>query len=197
MKKKLIIEIFLLLLILTISILIFSFYFNKDEKVAVIDKTKIKESDDKPLIDEGTSSVIKNINYSFVDDNDNNYKIVAEFGKIFVDQPNVIKMTNVTAFAYLKNNAPVKIVSKFADYNKTNHETSFYENVNLKYLNHDAKSENLDLLFIKNIILMYNNLIYINEDIKLLADKFLFNLETKDAKFFMNDTSEKVKVIKY
>ena len=82
-------------------------------------------------------------------------------------------------------------------YNKTNHETSFYENVNLKYLNHDAKSENLDLLFIKNIILMYNNLIYINEDMKLLADKFLFNLETKDAKFFMNDASEKVKVIKY
>ena len=32
---------------------------------------------------------------------------------------------------------------------------------------------------------------------KLLADKFLFNLETKDAKFFMNDDSEKVKVIKY
>ena len=180
-----------------ISILIFNFYFNNDEKVTGIDKTKIKESDDKPMIDEETSSVIKNINYSFVDDNDNNYKIIAEFGKIFVDQPNVIKMTNVTAFAYLKNNAPVKIVSKFADYNKTNHETNFYENVNLKYLNHDAKSENLDLLFIKNIILMYNNLIYINEDMKLLADKFLFNLETKDAKFFMNDDSEKVKVIKY
>ncbi len=106
-------------------------------------------------------------------------------------------MTNVTAFAYLKNNAPVKIVSKFADYNKTNHETSFYENVNLKYLNHDAKAENLDLLFIKNIILMYNNLVYINEDMKLLADKFLFNLETKDAKIFMDNTLEKVKVIKY
>ena len=197
MKKKLLIEIFLLLLILTISILIFIFYFNKDEKITGIDKKKIKESDDKPMIDEETSSVIKNIDYSFVDNNDNNYNIVAEFGKIFVDQPNVIKMTNVTAFAYLKNNAPVKIVSKFADYNKTNHETSFYENVNLKYLNHDAKSENLDLLFIKNIILMYNNLIYINEDIELLADKFLFNLETKDAKFFMNDASKKVKVIKY
>ena len=59
MKKKLIIEIFLLLLILTISILIFNFYFNKkDEKVTGIDKTKIKESDDKPMIDEGTSSVV-------------------------------------------------------------------------------------------------------------------------------------------
>ncbi len=197
MKKKLIIEIFLLLLILTITILVFNFYFNEEKKIVGIDQTIIKENDDKPLIDEGTSSVIKNIDYSFVDDNQNNYKIVAEFGKIFVDRPNVIKMTNVTAFAYLKNNAPVKIVSKFADYNKTNHETKFYENVNLKYLNHDATSENLDLLFIKNIIMMYNNLIYINDDMKLLADRFLFNLETKDAKFFMNDNSKKVKVIKY
>ena len=57
MKKKLIIEIFLLFLILTISILIFNFYFNKDEKITGIDKTKIKESDDKPTIDERTSSV--------------------------------------------------------------------------------------------------------------------------------------------
>ena len=64
MKKKLIIEIFLLLLILTISILIFIFYFNKDEKITGIDKKKIKESDDKPMIDEETSSVIKNIDYS-------------------------------------------------------------------------------------------------------------------------------------
>ncbi len=197
MKKKLLLEIFLLLLILTISFVVFNFYFNKDEKNALVDQSIIKQSDDKPLIDEDTSSVIKNINYSFIDDNNNNYKILAEFGKIYVDKPNVIKMTNVTAFAYLKNHAPIKIVSKFADYNKKNHETSFYENVNLKYLNHDASSENLDLLFIKNIILMYNNLIYINEDIKLLADKLLFNLKTKDAKFFMNDTSKKVKVIKY
>ena len=197
MKKKLIIEIFLLILILTITILVFNFYFDEEKKIVGIDQTIIKESDDKPLVDEDTSSVIKNIDYSFVDDNENNYKIVAEFGKIFVDRPNVIKMTNVTAFAYLKNNAPVKIVSKFADYNKTNHETKFYENVNLKYLNHHATSENLDLLFIKNIIMMYNDLIYINDDMKLLADRFLFNLETKDAKFFMNDNSKKVKVIKY
>ena len=129
MKKKLIIEIFLLILILTITILVFNFYFDEEKKIVGIDQTIIKESDDKPLVDEDTSSVIKNIDYSFVDDNENNYKIVAEFGKIFVDRPNVIKMTNVTAFAYLKNNAPVKIVSKFADYNKTNHEIETLETV--------------------------------------------------------------------
>ena len=93
MKKKLLLEIFLLLLILSITVLVFNFYFNKDRKNVSIDQSIIKQSDDKPLIDKDTSSVIKNINYSFIDDNNNNYKIIAEFGKIYVDKPNIIRVS--------------------------------------------------------------------------------------------------------
>ena len=177
--------------------MIFNFYFKKNEIKVEFDQTVIKESDNKPIIDEETASIIKNINYSFIDSSENNYKISAEFGKIDVKEPDVILMTNVTAFAYLESNEPIKIISKFASYNKTNHETNFSEDVNLKYLSHDASSQNLDLLFIKNIILMYDDLVYKNRDIKLLADKLLFNLKTKDAKIFMNDKSKNVKVVKF
>tara|TARA_S200000501_G_C20689384_1_gene684411 strand:+ start:362 stop:955 length:594 start_codon:yes stop_codon:yes gene_type:complete len=197
MKKKVILEIFLLLLIIIISFVIFKYYFSTNETKIVIDKTVIKKSDNKPELNKETASVIKNINYTFVDDDENNYKIFAEFGKISVEQPDIIKMTNVKAFAYLKDTKPIKIVSNFADYNKTTHQTNFFKDVKLNYLDHNARSENLDLLLMKNIIYMYNNLIYKNNDIKLLADKLSFNLKTKNAKVFMNDKSKKVKVVKY
>ncbi len=197
MKKKLILELFLFLLIITISILIFNYYFKDNEKKIVFDKTKIKDNDDRPLLNSETASIIKNIDYSFVDENNNNYKIFAEYGKIDTENPDIIKMTNVKAYAYLENNEPIKIESKFANYNKNSHNTKFFEEVTLMYLNHNANSENLDLEFLKNTISMYNKLIYKNGNIRLQADKLLFNLKTKNAKIFMDESSKKVKVVKY
>ncbi|OUX46931.1 MAG: hypothetical protein CBE35_00300 [Candidatus Pelagibacter sp. TMED275] len=197
MSKKLILEFFLLLLIIVISITIFNFYFNESEKKTEFNPKITKENKLKPSLDNETASIIKNIDYSFVDKSDNSYKIFAEFGKIDIDQPDIINMTNVTAFAYLKNTEPIEIKSKYASYNKSNNDTNFNEDVNLKYLDHNAKSQNLDLLFMKNIILMYNNLVYVNDDIQLLADKLLFDIKTKNAKIYMDDNSKKVKVVKY
>tara|TARA_S200000501_G_scaffold377671_1_gene436898 strand:- start:882 stop:1472 length:591 start_codon:yes stop_codon:yes gene_type:complete len=193
MSKKSVIELSLLLIIILISLMIFNFYFKEGEKNE-INSTAIKESDSKPLLDDETASVIKNINYNFLDENNNNYKIIAEFGKIDVDQPDVIKMTNVTAYAYLENTEPIKIVSKYASYNKKTHLTNFYRDVRLNYLNHETKSQNLDLLLKKNLIHMYNELIYINGNIELLADKLLFDLKTKNTKIYMDHFSKEVKV---
>ena len=56
-------------------------------------------------------------------------------------------MTNVVATIYLVDSSPVKITSKHANYNKINHETSFFENVKMTHLIHKATSENLDISF--------------------------------------------------
>ena len=104
-------------------------------------------------------------------------------------------MTNVAATIYLIDSSPVKITSKYANYNKINHETSFFENVEVAHLIHKATSENLDISFSNNLALMYNNIIYNKPGTKLKADRLEIDLVTKNSKIFMDNEFEKIKII--
>ena len=116
MYKKIIIQLFLLLTLLTISTLVFFFYFKEKE---IVKESNIQiEKIAKLKVNEETASLMKNMNYSFSDLNGNNYEILSEFGKVDINNPDKIFMTNVLATIHLKNESPIKIVSKFANYNK-------------------------------------------------------------------------------
>ena len=193
MYKKIIIQLFLLLLLLSITAFTFFFYFNKKENLIKNDgsaKTSIDAS-----IDKETSSLIKDIRYVFTDAKGNNYEILSKFGKIDIKNPDKIFMTNVIANIYLIDSSPIKIVSEFAYYNKNNHETNFFEDVVATYEEHIATSENLDLLFTRDLAIMYNDIIYNKPGTKLTADRLEIDLITKNSKVFMDNTSEKVQII--
>ena len=104
-------------------------------------------------------------------------------------------MTNVKAIVYLKNSAPINIVSKYANYNKVSHETNFFENVEVTHLIHKATSENLDISFSNNTALMYNNIIYNKPGTQLTADRLEIDLITKNSKVFMDNQYERIKII--
>ena len=193
MYKKIIIQLFLLLTLLTIATFVFFFYFKEKEilKENNIQMQKITEL----KINEETASLMKNMNYSFSDLNGNNYEILSEFGKVDINDPDKIFMTNVLATIYLKNESPIKIVSKFANYNKNDHETKFFENVKIMYKIHKATSQNLNLSFKSNLVTMYNKIIYTKPDTKLFADQLQIDLLTKNSKIFMNNKFEKIKII--
>ena len=191
--KKTLIQFLLLLLLLLIVAYTFFFYFYKKENLKE-NKVQISKSAE-PEINEETASLIKGISYSFNDPNGNSYQILSEFGKIDLDKPESIFMTNVVATIKLNDSNPITIVSKFANYNKTNHETNFFENVELTYEEHMATSQNLDLLFKNNLISMYNNIIYKKPSTMLTADRLEIDLITKNSKIFMDSKSEKIKII--
>ena len=91
--------------------------------------------------------------------------------------------------------SPITITSKQAYYNKKNHETNFFKDVKLNYLVHEATSQNLDLSFQNNLASMYNNVIYKKPGTKLTADRLNIDLVTKNSKIFMDNKSEKIKII--
>jgi len=193
MYKKIIIQLFLLLTLVTITTFVFFFYFKEKEilKENNIQMQKITEL----KITEETASLMKNMNYSFSDLNGNNYEILSEFGKVDINDPDKIFMTNVLATIHLKNESPIKIVSKFANYNKNDHETKFFENVKIMYKIHKVTSQNLNLSFKSNLVTMYNKIIYTKPGTKLFADQLQIDLLTKNSKIFMNNKFEKIKII--
>jgi LPS export ABC transporter protein LptC len=193
MYKKIIIQFLLLIALFGIIISVFFLYFNeeKNQKETNIKTSKIIKSE----IDNETGTLIKDINYSFSDSSGNYYELFSEIGIIDIKNSDTIFMTNVKALIYLKNSPPIKIVSKYANYNKIDHETNFFEDVELTHLIHKATSENLDISFNNNKASMYKNIVYNKPGTQLTADRLEIDLITKNTKIFMDNKSEKIKII--
>jgi len=193
MYKKIIIQFLLLIALFGIIISVFFLYFNeeKNQKETNINTSKIIKSE----IDNETGTLIKDINYSFSDSSGNYYELFSEIGIIDIKNSDTIFMTNVKALIYLKNSPPIKIVSKYANYNKIDHETNFFEDVELTHLIHKATSENLDISFNNNKASMYKNIVYNKPGTQLTADRLEIDLITKNTKIFMDNKSEKIKII--
>ena len=193
MYKKILIQFLLLITIFIIVFSTFFLYFNKKEKLKTSSLPIIKEK--KLLIDDDTGTLIKDINYSFSDLSGNYYELLSDVGTVDINNSDKIFMTNVVATIYLVDSSPVKITSKYANYNKINHETSFFENVNVTHLIHKATSENLDISFNDNLASMYNNIVYNKPGTNLKADRLEIDLITKNSKIFMDNKTEKIKII--
>ena len=193
MYKKILIQFLLLIILFTIIFSTFFLYFNKKENLKISNLPIVEEKDS--LIDDKTGTLIKDINYSFSDSSGNYYELLSGFGIVDINNSDKIFMTNVVATIYLVDSSPVKITSKHANYNKINHETSFFENVKVTHLIHKATSENLDISFKNNIASMYNNIVYNKPGTKLKADRLEIDLITKNSKIFMDNKTEKIKII--
>ena len=193
MYKKIFIQLLLLIILFTIIFFTFFLYFNKKENLKISNLPIVEEKDS--LIDDKTGTSIKDINYSFYDSSGNFYELLSDVGIIDINNSDKIFMTNVVATIYLVDSSPVKITSKHANYNKANHETRFFENVKVTHLIHKATSENLDISFKDNLASMYNNIVYNKPGTKLKADRLEIDLVTKNSKIFMDNKTEKIKII--
>ena len=96
---------------------------------------------------------------------------------------------------FSRNGNIIFLDSKNAIYNTVNNDTKFYNDVELRYLDHKINSNNLDISFQNNKLEAYNNLVYRNLDVNLIADKAEMDLLTQNSKIYMFDNSQ-VKIIK-
>ena len=191
MRYKTLFQAFLIFLALLISSIFYFKYFheNNTSKIENVGEKKIDKND------KTIGNTVKDILYESIDSEGNNYVINSDFGTFNDKNQEEILMTNVTATIIFKTGNQVNLKSKKAKYNTVNSNTNFFDNVYLKFLNHSINSDNIDVLFTDSKLEAYNNLVYRNSDINLVADKVELDLLTKDSKIFMFDNST-VKIIK-
>ena len=190
MLNKKLLQFFLLIITVVISIFFFKIYFMKEETSNI--STNI---DKKEILNKRESNLIYNIKYISEFKDRNFYIISSKYGELVYDKPELIKMKKVTAIINLNNSNPITIFADNATYDNVNYNTSFYGNVIMSYNEHSTNSDNLDLLFKKNLATLSNNIIYKNLNTKLKADKMEINLITKNSKIFMNNNSDSVKIV--
>ena len=192
MNFKTLFQVFLISLVLLVSSLFYLNYFY-NSKPQEIKKKETSAGIKDASISEGNT--VKEIIYESFDSNGNNYIINSDSGTFSDNNKEEILMTNVTALIILKNGNKITLKSKNANYNTQNSNTRFFYDVELDYLNHRINSDNIDIFFTESKLEAYNNLVYRNSDINLMADKVELDLLTKNTKIFMFDNS-KVKIIK-
>ena len=188
MNKKTVIQIILIFLIFLISLSFYLKYFSNNSKV--LKDTPLEEKI--AANQNNTSTYINNIDYVSFDAKGNKYQVTAEQAEIKIENSDVMFLTNVIAYIFIKDSDTVKITSNFGEYNSKNYDTIFSENVIVIYPGHKITGEYLDFSFLKNLGTMSTNVVYNGEKTNLFADKLEMNLSTKDTKIFMNDASEKV-----
>ena len=193
MNVKILIQLLLFIILASTAVTYYNFY--KDNKT----NTDVNEmsNDNEISIDKSVSNLITNISYSSTDNLGNEFMIKSKIGKISIDNPNVVYMTNVNAIINLINSDKVMINSKYAKYNRINYETSFEKDVFLTFQAHRITSQNLDLSFEKNLATIYNKIEYDNNNLKLNADILEIDLIKKDTRIFMNNEYKKIKVTNY
>ena len=182
MNKNTVLQVVMILVIIIISLWFYLKYFTKNFK-------DVKETLAIEKIDENqnsTSTFINDINYTSTDFRGNEYQITAKLAEIKIENADLMFLTDVIAFVFIKGKDTVKITSNFGKYNTKNYDTIFSENVIVIYPGHKITGEYLDFSFLTDLGIFTTNVIYTGEKTNLFADKIEMNLTTKDTKIFMN-----------
>ncbi|WP_415290722.1 LPS export ABC transporter periplasmic protein LptC [Candidatus Pelagibacter sp. Uisw_136] len=188
MNKKTGLQVLMVFIIIIISAWFYLKYFTKNFE-------DVKDTPAVEKIDENqnsTSTYIDDINYISTDAKGNKYQITAEQSEIKIENSDIMFLTNVIAYIFIKDSDTVKITSNFGKYNSKNYDTIFSKNVIVVYPGHKITGEYLDFSFLSDIGTMSINVIYQGDKTNLFADKIEMNLSTKDTKIFMYNADEKV-----
>ena len=191
MNFKSLIQISLIILVWTICGIIYYQYFNEQSSRISSKKLETLEKEKENL----SGNIIKNIEYKSEDEKGNFYIIKSKQGEFKDEENDIIFMTHVTAIMRLKDKTTIKLSSLNAKYNIMDNDTNFFNNVSLDYLDHNVVAENIDIFFKEGKLEAYNDLVYRNLDLSLIADKVEIDLITKNSKIFMFD-DKKVKILK-
>ena len=202
MGKKTLIQIFLITLLIIVSFLIFNFFYvsKTDNENLKAKKTEIVDE-----LKNTDKNIIKDIEYSLNNNKGDIYKVIADFGEVKIDNPDLMFLTNVNAYVTFTDKTRIVLISDFANFNTKTFETTFFDNVQVKrdkeiitgdelYLvleNDDKKIlNNPDIE--ENLIRISYNVMYKKPGYSLKADILEFDLITKNIKIYMLNEKQKI-----
>ena len=178
-------------------------YLNETERLEKsleqsLDMKKIvkKDKDNDSVIEEdkNASNIISDLSYKNIDHKGNIFNINSKITKIFEDKEDLNFMEVVVARIFLLDGRVIEIFADKAIYNTINYNTEFVGNVLVVEDENKITSNNLDFIFDKNLITIYNNVKYKGYNKFLTADKVDINLLNHKVNVYMYDKMSKVKV---
>jgi hypothetical protein len=190
---KKVIQILIILLIILISYLVLNIYFFDKKDISDLDLNENLVIEEDNL---NFDNVMENLEYKSSDKSGNNYIIKAKKGKVNLEKENLLILEDVYGEIKLVGKSTIYIYSNFAQYNKNNFDTRFYQNVLVNFEDKRFNCDNLDLFFKDNFGSMYNNIVFVDENTQINADQVNMNLLNGDINIKMFQEEKKIKILK-
>lgn len=185
----------LIQIILGITLLVFIYF---TYKIYFYKKTRIIQTSNNLEIkdlDYDKKNSIKDLEYQVNLQGKGKYVIRSKLGNFYIENNSeIVKMQDVKAILFGKNNISLTITSKFATFIENQYETRFNENVIILYLDHKINSDFASINFKDNKIFISKDVIYKGSHGKLMSDNIIIDLITKKIDIYMNNIEEKVKI---
>ena len=136
-------------------------------------------------------NLTKEIEYITSTKNGDIIKIFAKSGKTNLKNNNILDLEDVNGTISSDGKSNVYISSKFAEYNYSDQNSKFYEDVEIKYIDRIIICDNFDLKINDNIAVAYNNVIIRDNKSLMKAEKVTMNILTKDINI---ESKEKIEI---
>ena len=156
-------------------------------------RENLEDKEMKIKTDKGKSNTFKNVEYGGLYDLDKPFQVNSEIAYIDNENPDIVYMTNMQVTLNMEDRSII-ITSDKGNYNKMTYDCFFELNVRATDGETVIIAENLDLLATEDSIIAYNNVYLKDLQGSLLADKVLYDLETKKYDITMNSDIKRVKV---
>ena len=196
MDKQKSLQIFLIFFLILSSIFFYKKFFNTSTNISkkILDEKEIDNDNLEIDKQDKTENLIESLRYVSQDLIGNTYIINAESAKFEKDKIDNIILFEVKAEIIPQNGEAIKIYSDIANYNKTNNDTVFKKDVNIRYGDQIINSEVVKLNFSENLIEIIENVHYMNNNTQIYADKVELNLLSKIMKISMINQDDKIQI---
>ena len=166
----------------------------KDDKYLVKNSknnTDIKNKTYKTNKSLDARNLTKEIEYITSNKNGDIFKIIAKFGKTNIENSNILDLEIVNGIVSSEERSTIYISSDFANYNYTDQNSKFFNNVRIDYDDKIITCDTLDLLISDNLAVAYNNVIIKDNNSVMKAQIITLDIVTKDIKI---NSEDKIKI---
>jgi len=164
------------------------------EETKQIEKGEIKKIklEDK---DKEIKNFVKDVEYTSVDERGNRFRLLANSGKTNDVNKNILDLENVRGEIKSDKRDTIFITSDFAEYNISNLDSKFYENVIIDYQDKKIFCINFDINMSTNKAIAYNDVIIKDPNSTMKAGIVEIDLKTKDININPESINTKIEVV--
>ncbi len=166
----------------------------KKEDTKLIEKSELKKNKLED-IDKEIKNFVKDVEYSSVDERGNRFLLLANSGKTNNTNKNILDLENVRGEIKSDKRDTIFITSDYAEYNISNLNSKFYENVIIDYQDKKISCINFDINMSTNKAIAYNDVIITGPKSTMKAGIVEFDLKTKDININPDSINTKIEVI--
>ena len=203
MGKKSITQVILIIFLIVVTYIVFKKYYIKNDTVS--ESNKKDQTISKNESQKSDKNIIKDISYTANNSRGDIYLLLADYGEVYLDNPELMFLTKVNGKITLQDGMKVTIKSDFANFNTKNFETTFINNVIVERREEKITGDELYLVLERtekeiqdlikkdeNLVRMSRNVVYKKPGYNLSADILEIDLITKNIKIYMMNKYKKV-----